>query len=307
MQKPASISDATWTRLKEHAIPLEDTLDTVLDRLITRTQGHSDCPASPCITLTQADRIHPDNLTQQPPDNTDPPTQQPTVQDDPTVWNNVHTPHTVRDMSAIILRYTQSQGGTALEADIHRHITQDLDPPLNPADLHLHKDKEARWRKNARTARYQLVKAGLLAPAQVPGSFRISPHALEHLRHIDSYHRDLDTAYFRASFYHTLILESLVQNGGTAKAAQIIRRIEARVAPLFTPADLQQVRKKGSRWRAHINDASRSLRRQGYLIATRRGTWEITPQGRQSLGPNGSPVPLEDQPNPAPQDASAGD
>ena len=43
MQKPADISQDTWARLKAHAVPLEDDLNSVLERLTATAQLHQDC------------------------------------------------------------------------------------------------------------------------------------------------------------------------------------------------------------------------------------------------------------------------
>ena len=55
MQKPADISEATWARLKGHAIPLEDDLDTVLDRLIAGAHAHQACPGPHPVTVAPPD------------------------------------------------------------------------------------------------------------------------------------------------------------------------------------------------------------------------------------------------------------
>ena len=85
------------------------------------------------------------------------------------------------------------------------------------------------------------------------------------------------------SFYRATILDLLVQEGGTAKAAGVMRRIQKNMHPLFTPADREHLDKKGPRWRSKVNDAAHSLRKLGYLTNPTRATWAITPEGRDSL------------------------
>ena len=283
--KPADISEDTWARLKKHAVPLEDTLDTLLERLITTAQMHRDCPRPTCATLPPAEPKGPPNGHVHPPSPPDPTDPKPPVQGNPLSETGQPTPRTVRQISHVILRYIESQGGTALEQDTHRHIAHDLNPPLNAADLHLHTNNEPRWRKNARTARYQLTKARLLEPGPDPHTFQLTAQAREHLRRLDSSQHDQTNGntHFTGSFYSTTILDFLVQEGGTAKADAIIRRIGAAMTPLFTPADLEHLHKKGPRWRSKVNDAAHSLRGLGYLATPTRATWEITPLGRQSL------------------------
>ena len=128
--KSIRIDDEVWERIKSEAVPLEDTPNSVLRRLLL-----SSTPA---------------------PD-------QDVVQEDPQTGRA--SPHELLDVNEYtepILSAVDELGGQAKAADIMRQLEETLVPKLKPKDLLPTPKSGIRWMSRAHSHRYQLIRDGLL-------------------------------------------------------------------------------------------------------------------------------------------------
>ena len=190
MQRPAEISAANWTRLKTFAEPLEDDLDTVLNRIMTTVTAHEDCPGPrgpddlPSIAQVQKP-TQPVLLTQDQTDlhQTGPCRLREHPQEGPGPLHQCDAPPpcTGPQMADVILRYMHTNGGAVAADDVYRHILVDMEPPLNPTDMEV--GDRPRWRKAADRGRQELKARGLIHPDVTPMPWRLTPEGRREAKH----------------------------------------------------------------------------------------------------------------------------
>ena len=85
--------------------------------------------------------------------------------------------------------------------------------------------------------------------------------------------------------YEQPILRALVDAGGSAPAKAVTDRVGELLAPRLTAADRELNRSGEVRWRNRVAFSRLRLVERGLLCrGSRRGVWEISPEGRAAVG-----------------------
>src|SRR5438034_6219541 len=94
-----------------------------------------------------------------------------------------------------------------------------------------------------------------------------------------------DSAFTPVELYWPPIIESLIELGGTGSREEVIERVGKKLEPILTRADWELV-PSGSdvRWKNRVAWQRLNMVKRGLLRDdSRRGTWEVTPEGRKWL------------------------
>jgi hypothetical protein len=84
--------------------------------------------------------------------------------------------------------------------------------------------------------------------------------------------------------YYRPILKALVSRGGQARVRNVVDDVGRQMAHLLTPADRDELKTGGVRWRNRAQWARLDMVGKGYLKSSSpKGTWEITDKGRAFL------------------------
>ena len=86
--------------------------------------------------------------------------------------------------------------------------------------------------------------------------------------------------------YYLPILQSLIELGGTARASDVVSRVEPKVRHILTAYDHETLdsNPRELRWQNAVHWARNDLREQGLIVSgTPQGIWEISPAGRQHV------------------------
>lgn len=88
--------------------------------------------------------------------------------------------------------------------------------------------------------------------------------------------------------YRLPILRALVDLGGSADVAHVIRRVDEEMRAALTPHDREDIRSGMVRWEKAANWERFDMVREGLLKAdSPRGVWEISEKGRRHLEQRG--------------------
>jgi hypothetical protein len=148
------ITDATWSRLKQWAVPLDDTRDDAVRKVLDAAEEHLRCPQT---------TVPPDRgvLVERPPSRKG------------ERRNGVKTPEKVYRLP--ILEALHELGGSASVKDVLQVVEVKVKPLLNEFDYEkVPSGGDIRWRNTACWARFGLVKDGLLKSESPKGVWELS-------------------------------------------------------------------------------------------------------------------------------------
>ncbi len=137
------ITDATWDRLKHWAVPLEDSPEDAVRKVLDAAEEHLKCPQSK-LPKSTIDKVHRkgDRRGKLP--------------------MGLRTPREA--YLRPILEAVLELGGSAHVAEVLKVVEQKMKPLLNDVDYQkLSSGGSIRWENTANWARYYLVQEGLLA------------------------------------------------------------------------------------------------------------------------------------------------
>ena len=143
------ITDATWDRLKRWAVPLEDSPEDAVRKVLDAAEEHLKCPQSK-LPKSAIDKVprKPDRRGKLP--------------------RGLRTPREA--YLRPVLEAVLELGGSAHVAEVLKVVEQKLRPLLNEVDYQkLPSGGSIRWENTANWARYYLVQEGLLASVSESG------------------------------------------------------------------------------------------------------------------------------------------
>ena len=148
------ISDETWEAMKEWAVPLEDTPDDVVRRLIGMAREHRGRSADADESALQAEGI-------------------PTPAMAGRLAKGLRVPE--EEYKIPILQTVHELGGSARAGDVLAAVERKMKDQLSNVDYQpLPKTGEARWRNTAMWARKRLVQGDLLRGDSPRGVWELS-------------------------------------------------------------------------------------------------------------------------------------
>lgn len=89
------------------------------------------------------------------------------------------------------------------------------------------------------------------------------------------------------SEWRRILLQTLVEMGGSAKESEITERIESKIKDRLSAVDLERLGSGEVRWKKNLYWEKHDCKKQGLLEGeARHGIWEISEKGRNYLGSN---------------------
>lgn len=82
--------------------------------------------------------------------------------------------------------------------------------------------------------------------------------------------------------YYQPILRVLVELGGTATRRDIENALERHLPEFAKKGDYEIMGNGSPRWKVMIRHSRRPMTKEGFLDATKKGVWSLTPVGRQA-------------------------
>ena len=151
------IADATWDRLKRWAIPLEDSPEDALRKVLEAAEEHLKCGQ----TTSGGHRRR---------------------SIEPVKWNKLRkglkTPQQAYRQP--ILEALYELGGSASVGDVLKMVEKKMKPILNEVDHQkLRSGVDTRWRNTAMWERFSLVKEGLLKSGSPNGIWELSDRGIQ--------------------------------------------------------------------------------------------------------------------------------
>lgn len=168
MPRTIEVGDDVFEELQRIAVPLVDTADSVLRRVLGLSsptldpRGHSlvETLGSPGIPTAAEDSQLPDRWD---------------VSERPTERPRRGTLLAEAEYFTPILEVLNELGGSAAASRVIERVGKKLEPKFTSADLGSYQSGEARWRKRTQFARYALVNKGLMRDDSPHGVWEISP------------------------------------------------------------------------------------------------------------------------------------
>lgn len=151
------ISDQTWDRLKRWAVPLEDSPDDVLRRLLEIAEAHVE-------SLEQA-RARAVSVTE------------PESRKNRRLARGKRTSQVAYEMSICEVLY--ELGGTATAKEVLRQLPRKMEGILGEVDFQELPSGDTRWHKTASFARLLLVRKGLLRGDSERGVWELTQEGIE--------------------------------------------------------------------------------------------------------------------------------
>ena len=154
------ITDATWDRLKRWAIPLEDSPEDALRKVLEAAEEHLKCRQTAggghrhrSITVLKRKKLR----------------------------KGLKTPQQAYRQP--ILEALSELGGSAYVGDVLQMVEKKMKPVLNEIDYQkLPSGVDIRWHNTAMWERFKLVKEGLLKSESPNGIWELSDKGLQELR-----------------------------------------------------------------------------------------------------------------------------
>lgn len=148
------ITDATWDRLKHWAVPLEDSPEDAVRKVLDAAEEHLKC-SQPRLSRQE------NGVTQKPPRKRG------------RLRKGLITPR--QTYRRPILEALKEFGGRAYADDVLKVVEEKVKPLLNEFDLEkLASGMDIRWRNAANWMRWTLVKEGILKPDSPRGVWELS-------------------------------------------------------------------------------------------------------------------------------------
>ncbi len=154
------IADATWDRLKRWAVPLEDSGDDAVRKVLDAAEEHLKC-SQPRLSR-QENRV----------------TEKSTKKGG-RLPEGLSTPR--QPYRRPILEALNELGGRAYADDVLKVVEEKMKPLLNESDLEKPASGMVRWRKAANWVRWTLVQEGLLKPNSRRGVWELSDKGAEEI------------------------------------------------------------------------------------------------------------------------------
>lgn len=156
------ITDATWDRLKRWAIPLEDSPEDAVQKVLAAAEEHLKCVQG---KVTQVGAVNRGGRREQKP-------RLPRGQKIP--QQAYHRP---------ILEALQELGGSARMHEVLKLVENRMKTLLGPIDNEkVPSGTSVRWKNTAQWARYDLVKEGLLKSDSPSGVWELSDKGLQKVK-----------------------------------------------------------------------------------------------------------------------------
>lgn len=156
------ITDATWDRLKRWAVPLEDSPEDAVRKVLEAAEEHLKCGQG---KVAQAGTVMGGRLRKQKP-------RLPKGQKTP--QQAYHRP---------ILEALHELGGSASVREVLKLVEKRVKTLLGPIDYEkLPSGTSVRWQNTAQWARFDLVKEGLLKSNSPPGVWELSDKGLHQVQ-----------------------------------------------------------------------------------------------------------------------------
>ncbi len=171
------ISDANYERLKEWAIPLEDSVDDALGKALAAANEHGNCRNEEQTTAPEL----PLNASAVQPN---PPHEARDRQ--PTKNGRLHRGEGIpmKDFMAPILEVIYQLGGSARSNQVLELVELRMRPHLEDIDYQpIPSGGEIRWHKKANWARYALIQRGLLQANSKWGVWELTQQGIDEIEH----------------------------------------------------------------------------------------------------------------------------
>lgn len=154
------ITDATWDRLKRWAIPLEDSPEDAVQKVLEAAEEHLKCRE----TTGRGHRM-----------------ETPTPPKRKKLRKGLKTPQ--QAYRHPILEALYELGGSATVGDVLELVEKKMKPLLIEVDYQkLPSGVDIRWRNTAMWERYNLVKEGLLKPESPDGIWELSDKGVQEVK-----------------------------------------------------------------------------------------------------------------------------
>ena len=174
------INDENWERLKGWAVPLEDSVDDALSRVLNAAEQHGMQSQDAQFAKTHSSSVRPES------DDLD-------AISSRSHQVNAKTPTRRRQgrgrkvpqssFDIPILKSLDKLGGKARVGDVLNEIEQRMKPLLGDVDYEFPKTAtEERWRNTARWARAALIQRGLLEGNSERGVWELTPEGVAEAR-----------------------------------------------------------------------------------------------------------------------------